>query len=460
MNKARIIICLTLLTLAQTLKAEGDGQLWLMAGQSNMELPVRRVMDLFADEVNNYSNENITQTIIPKVFSFEPYDKEPIILQLETAPTASPTSVSEWSALGYFFAKAMYERTGVPQHVVNASWGGTPIEAWMSAEALADYPDALADHDLYADETYRERVKRLEGENFHRWNTTLWQHDPGMQSATRWYESAVSTADWTPCDPRLRTTPQCPGSHWFRKTITLDREIGGDATLRLGCLVDADSVWVYGVFVGNTTYMYPPRIYTIPAGTLHKGANSITVRVVANGNDVEFVPEKRYELILASGETLPLLDDGEQWLYKQGAAMPAAPQMMFWCYKPTVLYNAMIAPLQGQKFDGVVWYQGESNVPNRERYADYLKKMIADWRALFDDPTLPFYIVELADHLPYDDLAGRAAWAEMREQQAKAVAETANTYLIKNRDLGEWNDIHPLDKKSVAERVADAVTNN
>lgn len=62
------------------------------------------------------------------------------------------------------------------------------------------------------------------------------------------------------------------GSHWFRKKVEVPQEWNGkEATLRLGCIVDADSVYVNGTFVGTVSYQYPPRIYTIPAGVLKAG---------------------------------------------------------------------------------------------------------------------------------------------------------------------------------------------
>ncbi len=443
--------------------------LWLCSGQRNKELPVRRVLDMFSDEVLDYENPYIEQFIVPKEFSFEGPQES---LNGGTWLPCTQANVQNFSALAYFFCRSMYARTGRPQRVVNASWGGTPIEAWISPQAFQDTNNqwCLNDCKLYANEGYRDRVKALEGENYHRWNTTLWQSDPGMQSEVKWFEPNADDSEWSIVDISKLSREQyllsnisdevqsSAGSHWFRRDFVYDSD--SEAVLRLGCLVDADSVWVNGVFVGNTTYMYPPRIYNVPAGVLHKGVNNITVRIVTNSGEPQFVPEKPYliapggwQVADGTGSTISLLGE---WRYKQGAVMPSAPSMMFWCYKPTVLYNQMIAPLKDMKFKGVIWYQGESNVSNRAQYADYLKLMIADWRRTFNDPELPFYIVELADHLPFDDLEGRAAWAEMRAQQAKAVAETPNAYLIKNSDLGEWNDIHPLDKKSVAERVADA----
>jgi sialate O-acetylesterase len=89
-----------------------------------------------------------------------------------------------------------------------------------------------------------------------------------------------------------------------------------------------------------------------------------------------------------------------------------------------------------------------------------LTALIADWRAKFSDSELPFYIVELADFLSHDDVGGRRAWAEMRAEQAKAAEQNEHATLIKNSDLGEWNDIHPLDKKTLGNRVAEAAWND
>ncbi|MDE5915357.1 MAG: sialate O-acetylesterase, partial [Duncaniella sp.] len=102
-------------------------------------------------------------------------------------------------------------------------------------------------------------------------------------------------------------------------------------------------------------------------------------------------------------------------------------------------------------------YQGESNVSRRNEYGALLKTMISNWRDASGDTDMPFYIVELADFLHPSDHEGRAAWAEMRSVQAKVADETPNTTLIRNSDLGEWNDIHPLDKKTLGRRVAYAI---
>lgn len=228
---------------------------------------------------------------------------------------------------------------------------------------------------------------------------------------------------------------------------------GKPGLLRLGCIVDADSVYVNGTFVGTVSYQYPPRKYPIPAGLLKKGDNQITIRLFSNGGRANFVPEKPYKLI-AGDEEINL--EGA-WKYHRGAVVPPVQGGVSFNYIPAVLYNAMIHPIINYPVNGVVWYQGESNVDTRNSYTYMLKTLMDSWRADFNDRDMPFYIVELADFLHKDDRGGRAAWAEMRRNQAEAAKSTHNAYLVPNSDLGEWNDIHPLDKKTVGHRVVEAV---
>lgn len=432
------------------------GDVFLCSGQSNMELPVRRVTDMFAEEVAAYENDLIRQYIVPDTFDFTAPQEDTPQSHWKNCTAAN---VMEFSALAYFYARYIYEGTGVPVGIVNCCWGGTPVEAWTSEEALKDFPMHINEKRLYEDPGYCERIKNLEGEDFHRWNTALYAGDPGMQEEVKWFETDYDDSSWTETDMFSESwgndglNPQ-GGSHWLRKNIEIPEGWAGkEAVLRLGCIVDADSVYVNGHFTGTTGYQYPPRIYSIPPGILKAGHNNITVRVISNGGQPHFVPEKPYKII-CRGEEVSL--EG-RWKYRLGAPMPEAPEMMFFCYKPVGLYNAMIHPLKNLAFRGVLWYQGESNVERRNEYAALLTAMIGCWRKTFDDDGLPFYIVELADFLHKDDTSGRAAWAEMRIEQAKAVEMNTNTVLIRNSDLGEWNDIHPLDKKTLGKRAADAV---
>jgi sialate O-acetylesterase len=432
------------------------GDVWLCSGQSNMELPVRRVTDMFADEIAAYTNSNIRQFKVPNEWNFHAPQTD---VKAGTAwHQVKQPDVMDFSALGYFFAKAMYEKTGVPVGIVNSSWGGTPVESWMSEYALTDFPKYLHDKWRYEDDEYVRRVRETEGYSNQRWNISLYRGDAGLHENPAWYAANYDDSSWPTVnmfDSSWATNGLNPvnGSHWFRRDVEVPASWSGrEAVLRLGCIVDADSVFVNGTFVGNITYQYPPRIYRVPAGLLRPGRNNVTVRLISNGGFAHFVKEKPYKLICGD-EEISLEGD---WKYRLGCEMPSAPSSTFFNYKPMGLYNAMIAPLEGCTFSGVVWYQGESNVAQRNEYVALLSGMMADWRHTFADADLPFYIVELADFLSPSDVGGRKAWAEMRTEQAKAAAQNDHATLIKNSDLGEWNDIHPLDKKTLGARVAEA----
>ena len=432
------------------------GDVWLCSGQSNMELPVSRVTDMFRDEIAAYENTNIRQLKVPNIFNFHAPQAD--LPDYVAWKPLTQENVMNFSALGYFFAKAMYEKNSIPVGLINSSWGGTPGEAWISEEGLKEFPKYINDKRQYEDDAYLKSIKQTEGLSFYRWNTSLYRGDAGLHEATPWYAANYNDKDWKTVDlfsTDWGTNGLNPinGSHWFRKEVEVPQDWNGkEATLRLGCIVDADSVYVNGTFVGTISYQYPPRIYTIPAGVLKAGKNTVTIRLISNNGYPHFVKEKPYKIICGNEEVSL---QGE-WKYRLGASMPPAPGMMFFCYKPVCLYNAMIAPLQNYGIRGVLWYQGESNVDRRNEYAALLTVLIADWRSTFDNPELPFYIVELADFLSKDDISGRQAWAEMRKEQAKVAETNRNTRLIRNSDLGEWNDIHPLDKKNLGQRAAES----
>ena len=126
----------------------------------------------------------------------------------------------------------------------------------------------------------------------------------GMYAAdyddSNWTETDLFTSGWA--TNGLNTVN---GSHWFRKDFQVSAQQAGEkATLRLGCIVDADSVYVNGTFVGTVSYQYPPRIYTIPAGLLKAGKNTITIRLFSYGGRPQFVKEKPYKILFGKGHEL------------------------------------------------------------------------------------------------------------------------------------------------------------
>lgn len=156
------------------------GDVWLCSGQSNMELPVRRVMDMFSQEILSYNNEKIRHILIPQEYNFHAPQEE---LSETGWKTLTQENVMDFSALAYFFAKEMYEKTGIPVGLINSSWGGTPVEAWISEEGLKEFPLYINSKRLYEDDAYCSHIKKLEGENFYRWNLSLYRGDAGLHES-------------------------------------------------------------------------------------------------------------------------------------------------------------------------------------------------------------------------------------------------------------------------------------
>jgi sialate O-acetylesterase len=225
--------------------------------------------------------------------------------------------------------------------------------------------------------------------------------------------------------------------------------LGKEVLLELGRIVDADSVFVNGQFVGQTSYQYPPRRYPLPANVLKSGENTVLVRLISSGSAPAFVADKRYELT-TSQDTVSLLGE---WKYTQTVVANAIPAQTTVRWKPAGLYNAMIAPLLPMGLKAVLWYQGESNVGAAAQYGDLLQGLVHDWRKQFNQPNLPVLVAQLPNFLATNAQPTESDWAVLRSQQMR-VLDLPNTGVTNNIDLGEWNDIHPEDKLSVANRFA------
>jgi sialate O-acetylesterase len=131
-------------------------------------------------------------------------------------------------------------------------------------------------------------------------------------------------------------------------------------------------------------------------------------------------------------------------------------------WKPSELYNGMIAPLIPYAFKGAIWYQGESNAGRAHQYRTLFPDMIKKWRRDWGQGDFPFLFVQLA---PWDknrkrELAEIAAetvesdWAELREAQSLTLEVLPNTGMAVITDLGDKDDIHPTQKEPVGARLA------
>ena len=424
------------------------GDVWLCSGQSNMELPMRRVKPLYESEIQNANNSNIRYFAVPQKYNLKYPENDYSSGSWQEVNTAT---ILSFSAVPYFFGIELYKKYGVPIGLINASLGGSPIQSWMSEEALAAFPHYLNDAIKYRDDNLIKDTEDAENKKVNDWYTEADRKDVGQ--AAGWKLLAFDDSDWStmhiPGFWSETSVGNTNGVVWFRRQFDITKEDAGKAAfLNLGRIVDADSVFINGKFVGNVTYQYPPRWYNVPENLLVEGKNTIAVRIVSNSGKGGFVPDKPYELKIAN----TLIDLKGIWRMKLGCSMPPTPGTTFFRWKPTGLYNAMIAPLLQYNKKGVIWYQGESNTSQPYEYAKLLPTMITSWRKSFDQKKLPFIYAQLPNFMETNAEPTESDWAVFRDMQTKTLSVPATAMTV-NIDLGDWNDIHPMNKKDVAKRL-------
>lgn len=445
------------------------GDVWLLSGQSNIDVHIERVYPQYAQEVDNYENDQIrlfrvqndTDThgvrddIRPTSINWKPLNKQ----------NAWP-----FSAVGYFLGKRMYEKNKVAQGIIVNSWGGTPIEAWISKDSLEhDYPMLVKRTQFFQNDEYVKAQAQANMQAERQWQKILHESDPGIKQ--NWTSADYDDSAWQTIN-QWNWGWRGTGTVWLRQHIIIDKvHAQKPARLLLGTLFDRDVTYLNGQQIGQTGYQYPPRRYDIPEGLLREGDNVITVRFINKYGMVHFIPEKPY--LIAFGDDRcsqnPMPKDviplSEEWKFSVGAEMPNCPSGDISLQNiPTTLYNAVLYPLAPYALSGVVWYQGESNTGNPAPYADYLKKLMGCWRDCWQDQQMPFVIVQLANYDGRQQTAFprpitlqtepvNSGWAQLREAQRLTVKADARAELAVINDLGETVDIHPLRKKEVAERI-------
>lgn len=408
------------------------GDVWLCSGQSNQETPIHRLVEMFP-EINVSNNHMIRHYKVPTQDSKEELQEE--IAGNAVWHSAVASEIMNWTALAYFYALEAYEHTGVPQGMLVSSLGGSAIESWVSQEHLKEFPSLLLDREALAGLN-----EALSDKGEGKWNLpdcddSDWKT---MEMPGTWKENGLN----------LR------GTVWMRKDFDVPASMAGrHAKLSMGTLVHNDRVYVNGVFVGSTGYEYPPRRYQIPAGVLREGRNTIAVRLDAPQGNGEFIKDKPYEIIGDSA----VIDLEGTWKYNIGTDLSEAAS-----YEERLrnrqsagsgLYNGMIYPLRNYKVKGTIWYQGESNAGRAHEYGTLMTGLMTGWRELWNMPEMPFLLVQLPNFMQKQEQPADSGWARIREAQLQTFRNDPYSALAVTYDVGEWNDIHPLDKKTVARRL-------
>jgi sialate O-acetylesterase len=412
-----------------------------------MSMPV--VSSANADqEIAEGNFPQIRHIKIPNVISGVPLDDIPAC----NWQAASPETVGDFTAVGYFFARKLYKELGVPVGLINSSWGGSMVETWISREAFersAEFKDlfqkiSFADIDAQNHKQYQTMVQELE---------TMEGAITPVTSTASWNSASFDHSAWKqkalPLNFDQSGLAKFDGTIWFRKTVTLDKTgSSGAAMLNLGIIDDMDETYVNGTRVGGSNTYSIVRQYAVPAGVLKEGQNVIAIRVTDNNGNGGFFGNAPDLNFTVGNQIIPLAGD---WAYKiEAVKKPVANPNSY----PTLLFNSMIQPLIPFAMQGVLWYQGETNAERAHQYKTSFPMLIKDWRSRFKQGDFPFYFVQLASYSASNGNSNRgSSWAELREAQT-ATLSLPNTGMAVILDIGETTDIHPKNKQDVGLRLA------
>ena len=448
-----------------TIKNVLVGEVWLCSGQSNMEWPLINTIN---------GAETVAQAMNPEIrlFSVEHQTSATPLSDVQGHwVVTTPEDAANFSAVGYFFGRELYQHLKIPIGLIDSSWGGTPAEAWTTNEALTSSPELKPILDRYqsslnalpqAKDAYARALAQWEEKNLYL--------DAGNKGEALGYaDPAASTTGWSRMDlPKQFETAGLliDGAVWFRKEIELPASWAGKAlVLKLPPIDDLDVTYFNGTKIGATgretpnSYMVP-RKYVVPGSLVKSGRNVIAVRVFDSAGEGGFSRGGAMSLG-PNGDDAQVIDLRGSWDYKVELALE--PKHPDWGTRPeavgvsnqnnpSVLYNAMIAPLVPFSIRGVIWYQGESNAGRAYQYRTLFPLMIRSWRSAWGRE-FPFYFVQLANWHASKAEPDESDWAELREAQTMTLREP-QTGMAVSIDIGDENDIHPRNKLDVGRRLA------
>lgn len=421
------------------------GEVWICSGQSNMEWTVGQSLNA-KYEIATSNNPFIRHIKVSRDMNSLPIDD----FKEGEWKVCDSSTVADFSAIGYFFGKKIYDELKVPIGLINASWGGTNIETWISREAfenseefkemIAGMPkvslDSLSYLSVYISQKRIEAIQKTKLKNI---------------SCNLFKDLTFDDSEWPELNqPELweqQKLGELDGVVWLRKAVVLTADdLNKSATLELSKIDDEDITYVNGVKIGSTNIWDAERKYIIPSGVLKEGKNIIAIRVVDTGGGGGIYGNPANLKMTIDNNTIPL---NGIWKFQVESIQVNVGVNGF----PSLAYNAMINPLIPFAFRGVLWYQGESNAERAFQYRKAFPLLINSWRQKWNIGDFPFYFVQLATFNTSGNSNEGCSWAELREAQTLTL-ELPNTGMCVTTDIGNPTDIHPTNKQEVGKRLS------
>lgn len=423
------------------------GDVWIASGQSNMEWELKSQVDNYQEEIAHANYPEIRLFTVEKNRSNVPLKE----LNSKGWLVCSPETVSDFSAVAYFFGREIHQKENIPIGLIDATWGGTPAEAWTSEKSLMKMEEFRK---MIEEVKSTEQDGMSEAEKAKRREDIIQQANAKVNTSgfkpdfdiSQWKSMEIPVL-WEEADTSMRSFD---GYVWLAKKINIpSRYAGKSVSLHLGKIDDSDITWFNGFRVGNSNSYSESRVYQLSGDLVKAGENTLMVRVLDTGGGGGLYGPGEEMYLEQNGQKLPIFLTGT-WKYdeKQEPALPAASA---YPNQPAVLFNAMINPLIPFSIKGVIWYQGESNASRAKQYQTLFPLMIEDWREQFGQGKFPFLFVQLANFNPQG--ASPTQWAELREAQMMAL-DLDNTGMAVAIDIGDSNDIHPRNKQDIGYRLA------
>lgn len=440
------------------------GDVYYLSGQSNMELPVYRTLDVTKEEVKASDYPYVRQYLLSPLYRLDPSKEADLPKNPWTK--AQGEALMDFSAVGFFAAKRLYDELQIPIGLVHAAQGGATIEAWMPLDLLDGFGSDFREKakPFMADGTVQEFLKNQDI------TQAAWV-DALNADLGKGYENEI------PADAEEINVPFIKsnqgeerffGSIWFYREFEVDGEVkDGDAFLYLGEMIDSDITYVNGKEVGTTAYCYPPRKYHFPSDVLKPGKNLIAVRLVVEHGCSAFLPDHHYFVCVDGKKT----DLTGKWKCKVGTTTDIEKDPFFMAqWIPSSLFQSSVLPVKDFAMNGIWWYQGESNASDPKRYDEKFLAMVLKLRETFGDD-LPIVCTVMAD---YDDPANgkigdiasgfsdngltiQEGWKTVQEMQQAAPSMVPLCDVVSAKDLSEPFELHPQNKSILGARIAEKV---
>ncbi|SEI43434.1 sialate O-acetylesterase [Dyadobacter koreensis] len=431
------------------------GEVWLCSGQSNMEFKVQQA-DNFSEEKKNAD--------FPKIRHFNVDHEVTMDVQKDLKngswQIASPETVGNFTAIGFFFARELFQKLNVPIGILHSSWGGSQIEGWiskegmLSSEELKNYANNLPKSWKEADSQLDRKLRKQLFKDS--------QINPSAEDEAKYQEPGYDFSKWTKTDNPIgqwdwKGIWAFRGNGYMARTIFVPADLVARKTV-LG-LAENDShnaIFINGKLI-KEGILKGVRKIEIPENIWRAGDNSLVIKF---GNMID-TPWYGLGLRGSSDDLYVGTDKQKISIAKDWFLMPSFADNHSYVHSSnnvgTTIYNAMIAPLVPFAIRGNLWYQGEANTGRAFQYRQSFPLMIHDWRNKWAVNGKPgdesFYFVQLSSYGPDQDSNKGSSWAELREAQTMTL-ELPKTGMAVTTDVGNAKDIHPTNKQDVAHRLA------